>query len=139
VAVYVVPNTITPGHDVRVIAFCDPGQGAIASVNLPGMPSVSLTPGYGGVTGSMTIPPDVPTGKYLVTAVCDSADNGTATIWVISTVIPVHGPNTGGGGTAAGIHAAPRSDPPAALLGLIGGVGVVLAGSGLFAVCRRRG
>lgn len=134
IAVYVSPSTATPGTQLRITAFCGSGQSASASSDLPGMPGVNLTPGYGGVSGVTEVPWDTRTGKYTITVVCGNADNGNTTLWVVDKGVPSKGPHTGGGGTAAGND----SGVQGGTITVVGGVVAMTAGLGLLLVRRRR-
>jgi len=118
------PGSIRAGFQVSVSATCadnlNPGF-----VTSSAFGSITLEPDHGLLMADVTIPSNTDSGTYNVNLSCASGGHSSAKLTVLNGAHPNgnRGPETGGGEMAAssGAH-----------LALLGGLGTILAGAGIW-------
>jgi hypothetical protein len=122
------PSTVEAGSAVSIRASC-PNNTAAATVESPAFGTVTVSPEFGFLTATATVPADRAAGSYAVRLLCPGGMSALATLHVVNRNRPSRGPATGFGGTA-GI------DP--AMLLIAGGLVAIALAAGLGIVAARR-
>jgi hypothetical protein len=123
------PSTVAAGDEVALRGSCDDNLKS-ATVNSALFGTVTVTPKYGFLTVTVTVPAHTRPGDYILDLHCPEGNKtAAATLHVVAKVAPSQGPATGGGGMAPG-----RQAP--ALIG--GGLVVFAAGLVLGGLALRR-
>jgi hypothetical protein len=112
------PGTARPGDELAIRAGCDDNLRP-ATVTAGPLGTLTVSPRYGFLTATRTLPETTGPGDYEVALTCPGGEKATATLHVVARVEPHRGPATGGGGTASG---------PRGPLLVIGGALALLAG-----------
>ncbi len=123
------PSTVPAGNEVALRASCDDNlKSATVTSGLFG--TVTVSPKFGFLTTTVTVPAQTRPGDYRLDLHCpEGAKTASSTLHVVAKVAPARGPATGGGGMAPG-----RQAP--ALIG--GGLAVFAAGLVLGGLSLRR-
>jgi len=122
------PSTVPVGDQVGLRASCTDNLKS-ASVTSGLFGTVPVTPEFGLLTATVTVPAGTKPGDYKIDLHCPDGKTASATLHVVAKVEPAQGPATGGGGMAPGRYA-PM---------LIGsGLAIFLAGLALGIVSLRR-
>jgi hypothetical protein len=123
------PSTVPAGDEVALRASCDDNlKSATVTSGLFG--TVTVTPKFGFLTATVTVPARTRPGDYILDLHCPSGSKvASSTLHVVAKVAPSRGPATGGGGMAPG-----RQAP--VLIG--GGLAVFVAGLVLGGLALRR-
>jgi hypothetical protein len=124
------PSTVPAGNEVALRASCDDNLKS-ATVNSGLFGSVTVSPVFGFLTATATVPSSTRAGDYKLDLHCPDGKTASTTLHVVAKVQPTQGPATGGGGMAPG-----RNAP--VLIG--GGLAVIAAALvlGLLTLRRRR-
>jgi hypothetical protein len=126
------PSSIRAGFQIEVRATCLDNLNT-ATVTSRVFGRLTLVPTDGVLMTAVTIPADTVTGTYTVSLSCASGGRSSAQLTVLdgSHPNPHHGPDTGGG---------EMGSTTAAHLALMGGLGTLVAGIGiwLMTALRRR-
>ena len=93
------PSTVPAGDPVGLRASCVDNL-TPAKVRANPIGTVDVTPQFGFLTATVTVPAATKPGDYTVTLACSGKDAATATLHVVARVVPSKGPATGFGGTA---------------------------------------
>jgi len=127
--VEVTPSTVRAGSSVTVRASCGDNLNP-ARVTSGAFDDQLAVPQNGVLVATATVPPDKRPDSFLVRVTCPNGRAVTTKIHVAAMAAPVRGPDTGGGGLAAG----KTGETPAILV-----VGLAsLAAGGVLAVLRHR-
>jgi hypothetical protein len=122
------PSTARAGDEIGVRARCSENLKAATVTSAP-LGKLTVSPRYGFLTTTTTVPRTTKPGDYLVSLACPDGKIATSILHVVAKVEPSRGPATGGGGTAPG-----RTAP--VFIG--GGLAAIVGGLALAVVSRRR-
>ena len=122
------PSTVPAGDEVGLRASCDDNLTA-ATVGSGLFGTVTVSPRFGFLTATATVPAGTPAGDYQIDLHCPDGKTASTKLHVVAKVQPTKGPATGGGGMAPGRYAP-------ALIGT--GLAVIAAALGLGVLAMRR-
>jgi uncharacterized protein (TIGR03382 family) len=122
------PSTARAGDEVAVRASCSDNLKP-ATVTSAALGTLTVSPRYGFLTTTVTVPAATKAGDYPVDLTCPDGKKAASVLHVVAKIEPSRGPATGGGGTAPDRHST-------AFIG--GGLAAVMAGLALAVLTRRR-
>ena len=124
------PSSIRAGFQIEVSATCVDNLNS-ATVSSRAFGSITLVPDHGLLMTEVTIPSNTVSGTYTVSLSCASGGRSSSQLTVLNGAHPNphHGPDTGGGemGSMSAAH-----------LVLLGGIGTIAAGIGIWFVMALR-
>ncbi len=98
------PSTVPAGNEVALRASCDANLTA-ATVSSGLFGTVTVSPRFGFLTVTATVPSSTRAGDYQLDLHCPDGKTASTTLHVVAKVQPTQGPATGGGGMAPGRNA----------------------------------
>jgi len=98
------PSTVPAGNEVALRASCDDNL-KTAKVDSGLFGTVTVSPTFGFLTATATVPASTRAGDYQLDLRCPDGRTASTLLHVVAKLQPSQGPATGGGGMAPGRHA----------------------------------